>query len=179
MPVKCRQLMVYEQSCIFGRWGNILLLSDINLDVISFNSMPFIIFFLFLPQLSSFSLHSAISLHLLDWQELSQRQTMLMNRRCVSINVFLSPSWWESYIAANFVLGSFIFIFPSSILGLGDVEGKWFQHLSNTFLSDCLGGIQWHGYHSQEAQSQPEKADKGHWKTIHSDYVGTHKVIWT
>lgn len=27
--------------------------------------------------------------------------------------------------------------------------------------------------HSQEAQFQPEQASKGHWKTIHSDYVGT------
>lgn len=94
-----------------------------------------------------------------------------MNQRCVSINVFLSPSWWESYIAANFVLGSFLF-FSFLHSWLGGMEGKWFQHLSNTFLSDWLGAFSDMVDHSQEAQFQPEQADKGHWKTIHSDYVG-------
>lgn len=61
MPIKCRQLMVYEQSCIFGRWGNILLLSDINLNVISFNSMPFIIFSIFTTVIFIFSTFSNIS----------------------------------------------------------------------------------------------------------------------
>lgn len=135
--------------------------------------MPFIIFFLFLPQLSSFSLHSAISLHLLDWQELSQRQTMLMNQGCVSINVFLSPSWWESYTAANFALRSFFFFSLPPFLALETWKESGFSTYQIPFYQTAWGAFSDMVDHSQEAQFQPEQADKGHWKTIHSDYVGT------
>lgn len=88
------------------------MVSDINLNVISSNTMPFIIFFsIFCQSYLHFPLYSAMSFHLLDRQELSQRQTMLMNQRCVSINVFLYTSWWELCVAANSALETFFFSF--------------------------------------------------------------------
>ena len=141
--------------------------------------MPFIIFFsIFCQSYLHFPLYSAMSFQLLDRQELSQRQTMLMNQRCVSINVFLYTSWWELCVAANSALETFFFFLfffsLSSILGLRGKKGKWFQSLSNCFLSDWLWAFSDVADHSQEAKFQSKQADKGHWKTIHSDYVVTH-----
>lgn len=113
-----------------------------------------------------------MSLHLSDRQELSQRQTMLMNRRRVSINVCLSPSWLELYIAANFALGSFFS--PPPFLPLKAWKESGFSTYQIAFYQTDWGAFSDMVDHSQEAQFQPKQADKGHWKTICSDYVGTH-----
>lgn len=95
-----------------------------------------------------------------------------MNQRRISINVFLSPSWWELHIAANFALLSF-FSPPFSILGLRGMEGSGFSTYQIVFYQTDWGAFSDMADHSQE-EFQPEQADEGHWKTICSYYVGIY-----
>lgn len=92
-------------------------------------------FLLFLPVIFIFS-SSAMSLHLSDQQELSQRQTMLMTQRWISINVFPSPSPRELYTTVNFALVFFSFL--PSILGLRGMKESGFSTYQIVFYqTDC------------------------------------------